>query len=326
MVACLSDHMIAYKVVETETETKHAQDIIIYIEGETVEDEEFDGAPIWVDSFTQTSSANGIDILWVIDPSGSMNMHQTRLLAGIDVMMQALPPMGWRLAIIPSDWRYSETEQQFPLVPGDTYQMAENMYLQSRAGAIEAGFDAVYGYTMNNPYSSTWMRQDAALLIVFVSDEPEQSTKYLTSTTEFLMWATSYRENVYVASIVNIDPPETLCNHSGQNTGQKYIDAANHLNGQVVDICSEDWTAGVTDASNQVEPYEEWPLTYEPADPNHIYVFLDGVPQESTDGTDMFWHYDSSSNSIIFDKVPQGQVLVEIAYYYEEEEGQDTGS
>ena len=62
-----------------------------------------------------------------------------------------------------------------------------------------------------------------------------------------------------------------------------------------------------------------------PADPNHIYVFQDGVPQEAMIGSDVFWHYDSASNSIIFDKVPQGQVLVEIAYYYEEEE-QDTGN
>ena len=115
--------------------------IFIYIEGETVEDTAFDGAPIWVDSFTQPS-VNGVDILWVIDPSGSMNQHQTRLLAGIDAMMQALPASGWRLAIIPSDWRFAEQEQQFPLVPGDTYQMAENMYLQSRSGAFEAGFDA----------------------------------------------------------------------------------------------------------------------------------------------------------------------------------------
>ena len=254
-----------------------------------------------------------------------MNSHQTRLLNGIDTMIQALPISGWRLAILSSDYRFSENESQFPLVPGDTYQMAENMYLQSNQGAYEAGFDAVYGYMVHNQYSSTWMRHDAALLIVFVSDEPEQSSQYLTTSSDFIFWVSAMRSNVYVASIVNIDPPETLCNHTGAHTGHKYIDTANHFNGSVVDICSEDWTAGVADATNQIEPHEEWPLTHVPADPSHIYVFWDGVPQESVIGSDVFWHYDSSSNSIIFDKVPQGQVLVEIAYYYEEVE-QDTGS
>ena len=324
-LSCASDHMIAYKVTETITETKHAQDIIIYVEGETVEDTAFDGAPIWVDSFTQPTSVNGVDILWVIDPSGSMSQHQARLLMGIDAMMQALPPSGWRLAIIPSDWRFAESENQFPLVPGDTYEMAENMYNQSRAGAFEAGFDAAYAYMMTNQYSSTWMRNDAALLIVFVSDEREQSNKYLLDSASFIGWASSQRQSVFVASIVNLHPDDSLCNTTVNNHGKKYIEAANYFNGQVVDICSEDWTAGVSDAANQVEPYEEWPLTYEPSDPSHIYVFHDGVPVPDNDGVDTFWHYDAVSNSVIFDKVPSAHVLVEIAYYYGEEE-QDTGN
>ena len=317
-MSCVSDHLLAYKVVETET--VHAQDIYVYIENE---DTGFDGAPIWVDSFVQPSSVNGVDILWVIDPSGSMNSHQTRVLNGIDLMMQALPPMGWRLSIIPSDYRFSEQEQQFPLVPGDTYQMAESMYLQSRQGGLEAGFDAVYGYMVNNTYSSTWMRNDAALLIVFVSDEKEQSNKFLTTAQEFISWVSGQRQNVFVASIVNLLPADSICNATIGTTGQKYIDVANHYNGQIVDICSDDWTAGVTDASNQVEPYEEWPLSYEPTDTSHIYVFFDGVPVPDTDGTNNYWYYEPSTNSIVFEKVPDAQILVEIAYYYEE---QDTGN
>lgn len=29
--------------------------------------------PIWVDSVTQPSTSDGVDIVWIIDPSGSMN-------------------------------------------------------------------------------------------------------------------------------------------------------------------------------------------------------------------------------------------------------------
>ena len=85
LMSCLSDHLLAYKVVETET--VHAQDIIVYVEGETVEDTAFDGAPIWVDSFTQPWSVNGVDILWVIDPSGSMNNEKQYIIAGIEAMI-----------------------------------------------------------------------------------------------------------------------------------------------------------------------------------------------------------------------------------------------
>ena len=48
-----------------------------------------------------------------------------------------------------------------------------DMYNTMQRGGMEEGFDAAYDYIVNNPYSSTWMRPDAALLIVFVSDEEE---------------------------------------------------------------------------------------------------------------------------------------------------------
>ena len=329
LLGCVSDHLLAYEIAKEEKEVVYAQDVYVTITYEVIEevtiieDTAFDGAPIWVDSFTQPQSVNGVDIIWVIDPSGSMNQHQQRVLDGIGAMMQALPPNGWRLVIIPADYRFSEQEQQFPLVPGDSATMAENMYQLAKKGSFEAGFDAVYGYIMNNTYSNTWMRQDAALLVVFVSDEKEQSNVYLNSTQNFISWYSSLRNNVYVASIVNQPTQQSECNAPSSLTGSEYIYAATHFGGQVVDICSEDWTAGVTDASNQIEPHEEWELSFEPADPSHIYIFYDGVPQPDTDGVDLFWHYESSSNKIIFDKVPQANVLVEIAYYYED---LDTGN
>ena len=220
-------------------------------------------------------------------------------------------------------WRFSEQEQQFPLVPGDTPEMAETMYNLANRGAIEAGFDATYGYIMNNQYSSTWMRPDAALLVVFVSDEEEQSNIYFNSTQNFISWYSGLRANVFIGSIINLPQSQTLCPHQPTWDGDEYIAATNHFNGQIVDICAEDWTAGVAEASSQVEPYEEWTLTYEPADPAHIYVFMDGVVVPDMDGADALWHYESSRNTIIFDKMPSATVLVEIAYYYEE---QDTGN
>ena len=140
-----------------------------------IEDTDPDYEDIWVDHFYQPSESNGVDIIWVIDPSGSMNSHQQRLMTGIGAMMGALPAADWRLAIIPSDYRFSKQEAQFPLVPGDTVLDAENMYLSSKKGALEAGFDALYSYVMENDYSLTWMRHDAALLVVFVSDEQNNS-------------------------------------------------------------------------------------------------------------------------------------------------------
>jgi len=283
--------------------------VIVNEEVTIIEDTAPDYEDIWVEHFYQPSTTDGIDIIWVIDPSGSMMSHQQRLLAGIDAMLNALPPTNWRLAIISTDLYWSKQENQFPLIPGDTVSDAETMYLASRKGTKEAGFDALYAYIMENDYSPTWLRHDAALLVVFVSDEPEQSNVYFPQTSQFLSWITSYRQNTYVASIVNLHPDQSLCNQIEYNEGVKYISAANYFSGQVIDICSTDWSSGVQDASTQIEPYEYWDLAHTPLDKNFIFVFVDG--QLFSD-----WYYESSENRVYFNVLPPGNSLVEITYNY----------
>jgi hypothetical protein len=164
---------------------------------------------------------------------------------------------------------------------------------------------------MNNPYAQTWLRHDAALLVVFVSDENEQSQTYFSATSEFTQWYSNVRQSVFVASIVNFDPTVSLCTStSPMNTGTEYMDATSYFGGQIIDICDEDWSAGVADASNQTAPYEHWDLSKQPLYDDRIYVFVDGSPY-----TD--WHYEPAENRVYFDLIPPGGSLVEVAYYYE---------
>ena len=320
ILSCIGDNMLTHEVEKIVYEEKEVE-VIVEVEKEVeipvireievfIEDTGDDAADVWVENFTQPTSVNGVDILWVIDPSGSMHDDAPRILAGINAMMSALPATGWRLAIIPADWRFSEQVAEFPLIPGDTPEMAETMYNNVIAGAVEAGFDASYSYIMDNSYAQTWMRPDAALLIVFVSDEDEQSYVHFNSTSQFMSWVTSYRESVFLASIVHLDPTVSLCNSHQQHVGDEYIDATQQLNGKVIDICSEDWSAGVSDASNQVSPHEYWDLVKTPLYDDRIYVFIDGVP--NTD-----WYYEPAENRIYFTVIPPARALVEIAYYYE---------
>lgn len=285
---------------------------------------------VWVDHFYQSATMNGIDILWVIDRSGSMSTHNTRLLLGIESMLNVLNslPMTtqWRLAMMSADGTKSINEVQFPLTYGADIIDATNMFNATLKGGYEEGFDASYEYITNNAYSSTWMRNDAALLIVFVSDEQEQSSGF-TGASDYVSWLSSLgRPQVYVSSIVNINPTYSICNGSMTNVGADYIDATNLLGGVVVDICSEDWSAGMTDAANQLEPVIEYELTHEPI-PESIEVFVNGQVYDNS-----LWYYEGTINSVIFTETdasgaivgPPASTLVEIGYVYESDEG-DTG-
>ena len=260
---------------------------------------------IWVDSFIQPTSMDGVDILWVIDTSGSMHDDEPRLLAGIDAMMNSLPAQGWRLNMISNSPPHVHTDAQFPLVPGDTLADAQAMFYNMKGGVYEMGFDALEAYLYHNPYANQWMRDDAALLVEFVSDEEDQSNQ---SVGQFVNYYTGLRDHVFLASIVHLDPAESLCNNASYNTGYNSIDATQQLGGVVVDICSEDWAPGVQDASAQVEPYEELQLRHRPVK-NEIYVFINGVPNYD-------WYYVRSDNTVYFDIVPESNDLVEVAYPY----------
>ena len=125
---------------------------------------------IWIDSFTQPMSIDGIDILWVIDRSGSMSQHDAELLAGVEAMIAALPTSDWRLVMISADPSRSVTSTEFPLVPGDDAEDARNMLATLTSAPWEEGFNSVYDYITLNPYSGTWMRPEAGVRVVFVSD------------------------------------------------------------------------------------------------------------------------------------------------------------
>jgi hypothetical protein len=278
---------------------------IVYIEV-PVEVENND--KIWVDHFFQPTSANGVDILWVIDMSGSMQDNEEKLLAGIEAMMKSLPVGGWRLNMISNSPNAVIQDQQFPLVPGDTFQDAKDMYDNVVQGHLEMGFDSLEEYMFNNPYAPTWMRYDAALLVVFVSDEEDQSNM---TVTEFVTWYANARQNVYLASIVNIEPADSLCPQGNSVfVGYNSMEATRYFNGVIVDICSDDWSPGVTDASVQVEPYESYELSHIPSDRNSIRVFIDGVPNND-------WHFVKTENVVYFDVIPEPGTLVEMVYDYD---------
>jgi hypothetical protein len=301
--------------------------VYVEIPGETVYiDVPGEGGEVWVDSFEQPYTINGMDIIWLIDKSGSMNTHANSVVTGIEQMMLSLPSSGWRLGIGLTSWSATSVSQDFPLVPGDTVQDAWDAYNNTGVSHSEAGFDALYSYLVENTYNQTWLRPDAGLLVVFVSDEEEQSTRDFSSNAsglqDFINWYGSQRQSVFLASIVNIHTTNNDCDNtiSSYYVGQRYIDATQAFGGVVVDICSEDWAPGVQAALTQVEPHEEWPLTYAPLE-DTIAVFEDTTPMDPAN-----WVYNPFTNSVEFLVIPPEGTLVEIGYVIDQGQGDDDDS
>jgi hypothetical protein len=283
-LSCASDSMLTYERVE---------EVEVYPD-------------VWVDSFTQPAATDGYDILWVIDRSGSMNSHDTNLLLGIETMMNALPvDTGWRLGIISTDGSYSVNNTTFPLVPGDDIidaTLALNALGTGWGVGGEEGFEAVYSYITLNPYSTTWMRHSAALLVIFVSDEEEQSTWEVQDFADYLR---TTRSLTFVTSIVGLEAGGGC----GDQEGLRYMDLAREFSGLEIDICSSDWSQGVEEASKEFEPIDMLQLSEIP-ESGSIVVFIDGIPQLESD-----WYYDVTTNAVYFTVIPGDGTLVEVAYF-----------
>ena len=284
LISCYTDYAIVKPgepetivITETVTETEtiivtEEVEVPVYIEVEIPVNE----GEIWIDSFTQHMSVDGIDILWVIDKSGSMTRYNDELLAGIETMMLALPASDWRLVIMSADPTDSVMSTEFPLVPGDTIADAERMFNTLPMGPWEEGFNSVYEYINHNPYSSTWMRPEAGLLVVFVSDEEEQSDIEYPSPADFISWYGSLRMgSVFMASVVNHDGTVSLCDRppSPIDVGERYI-----------------------------------VLTHK-AEADSIRVFING-------SLDHNWVYSETFNTVYFTVIPSAGQLVEVGYRY----------
>lgn len=307
------------KVYITETETEivtvtEEVEVPVYVEVEIPVNE----GEIWIDSFTQHMSVDGIDILWVVDRSGSMNRFNAELLAGVEAMLLALPVADWRLVMISADPRNAVTSSEFPLVPGDDIDDAATMLATLTSAPYEEGFNSVYDYINHNPYSSTWMRPDAGLLVVFVSDEEEQSDVEYPAPSDFLSWYGSLRMgSVFMASVINVKGEVSLCDYPPNpiDVGDRYIEATTTMGGVVVDICDTDWSPGVTDATHSIEPIENLTLTHK-AEVDSIRVFINGSLNHD-------WYYQESDNTVYFTILPSAGQLVEVGYRYIEP---DTGA
>jgi len=262
---------------------------------------------VWVDSFEQPEYVDGIDILWIIDRSCSMSNDDPKLIVGVEAMINNLPTNNWRLSMIPMDVDYAVTWEEFPLVPGDDVDDAQDMLddLPFNTSGVEQGFDTVESYLLDNEYADTWMRQGAGLLVVFVSDEDDQS---MLDWDDFVYWLEDERNTVFVASIINIDTSK-YCTAPTTTIGENYEEATNYFNGVIIDICSDDWSQGVKDAAIEVNLIEVVELSKIPEE-DSIKTFVDG--QEYFN-----WYYYSSDNTVRFTTAPDYGTLVEIVYTVE---------
>lgn len=262
---------------------------------------------IVIDDFI-SSSGRDIDLVLVVDNSGSMSSEQSRLTDNAQNIIDGLEANSadYHIGLITTD------SAQFvgPMITNsDPDPVAE---LQSQIGVgtsgnwdekgIQEAIDVTSG-SGDAAVGSAFLRDNASLAIVWVSDEDDNSSGDLTS------WASHFWGIKHVPSDVvgwAIVAADDSC--STASPGYDYIDLAQTLGGGITSICESDWRPtfeGLTAIAGTQSTFglSEIPFV------SSIEVTVNGV---SSTG----WVYVSSSNSVAFNPgfVPAVGSFIEIKY------------
>ncbi len=301
------------------------------------------------DRFFQESQAK-VDVLFVVDNSGSMMEEQQSLGQNFASFLSAADgasvdyrigvtttglepsPGGW--SECPGGAQGGENGRLFPvdgsrpriITPG-TPDAATVFANNTRVGVChwnEQGLEAAYRalsdpllYSDDDPRTPQpndgnggFLREDARLAIIFVSDEEDFSAQPVSFYETYLMALKGNdRSKLSINAIVG--PADLSKCPTSSSSGSRYSQLAQTTGGVVESICTPNWANSLEKLSDSTfGANRKFPLSETPADPAGIVVHVDGVPVTSG------WTYDARDNAVLFDRAsaPSAGSLVEVTY------------
>lgn len=268
----------------------------------------------WVDSFVQPIPPQ-TDAVFVVDTSCSMQDDYDSLEKNFAAFRDAFPDEGgdWLVGMTVTNLDNATLAASVSLGPestGDDFLALYNTFPKDDPyGNIpEQGFASFEAYIG----AATWLRPDATLFVGFFSDENDQSpaTSDSDAAASFESYLLGLRDETDVTGIVSFPPEDSLCNVYDWMISTRYIQVVQDLGGTLIDICSEDWTSGIEEVSNNVATfYTEYQLRYTPFADTIIVRENGELLIRNGD-----WEYYPPQNKIRFLDIPEGGAFVEMAY------------
>lgn len=270
------------------------------------------------DIFTQNSSGKSkVDILWVVDNSGSMGDEQDQLAYNFSVFIENFLTKGvdFKMGITTTDTKNRENAGK--LIGGD-----DSLLTDEAARADEAGFKKTFsdlirvgidgwgrekGLLASAAFfdrNTAFLRDDSYLVVVYVSDEEDQSSNGVERYVNYLQSLRDSAGKVKAYSIVNT----TETGEQYETVGTRYISASSQTGGTSSSIKKDFYTTLSDIGDSIVALVDSFPLSGVPYNAE-ITVRVNG---EVVDG----WSYDSTAKTIKFDagSVPAAGSKISISY------------
>lgn len=266
----------------------------------------------------QIQNENKVDILWVVDNSGSMQPIQQNIVDNAKLFMQEFIGhkfLNWKMGLISTD-KDEGPYLGFNVVfdhanqdPVNTFQMAVES-LGIRGSAMEYVFYNII--RMFNDFGY-FFRNNSSIAIIMVSDEIEHSEEDHGSAYNALNTIDTIRGFIsekrklrfygaLKASDLSNCPPNSSWDY-GPYKGSPYEQVINATNGKVMSACVTNFGEKLAEIGKDIVKLVESPkvlLTERPV-VSSIKVYYKGELLESGDlENGGYWYYDDYYNSINF--------------------------
>jgi hypothetical protein len=276
------------------------------------------------------------DVLWVVDCSGSMGDNQQNLADNFDAFIAWATTLDvdFHIGVVATEvephpgttgtpprvvnpGELIEVSGRPKIITSNTPDLIDAFTDLIRVGDdcsnTEAGLQGAH-MALSEPLVSDpaknggFLREDAKLYIICVSDEPDQSQGSVDFYVDFFSSIKGYRntEMMKVSAI------------SSEHPGGRYCEVADRTGGICESIYTNDWNQVLANLGiDAFSAIREFPLS-RPADPNTITVTVEGatvLQASSPEGPDG-WTYDPNTNTIYFgdDVVPEKGDRIEVSY------------
>lgn len=262
---------------------------------------------------TFKQNATGLlDLLIVIDNSGSMKEEQENLASKMGALLQFISDSNWQIAVVTTD---PDDPCPRKLIRKGDATATEDFYQAINAGLEGIGKEqgirqAVTGLKCTN---NTWVREKSTLAVLIVSDEDNCSNGHGCLGEE---WSNpSYLLN-YLQSIRNlgvdtriygiIEAPESPCENSF-NPAPVYKQLIDATNGTWGSICAPDYTPTLQAISKDVAALlkHEFLLDQTP-DPDTLIIKVDGQI--------LAQNWTLVGQTVTFSNIPPKGALIEAQY------------
>lgn len=256
-----------------------------------------------VDSYIQPDQLEALDVLVVLDTSGSMSDNYNDVADGMDILR--------------SDIESLTLDYQFGYITMDPLNLNYIGPYNSSSSAIdmlmapnllpmtmpEEGFAATYNFFSGmEPYD--FRRPEADFLLFLISDEDEQSA--ITADLFYDWMHDEFRDvNHDVVSVAN--PDDGSGDSWTDEVGYKYIELSDLYGKNIVSLQEADWSVWLSDSTYLTQQKDYIFLSESEPILDTIIVYIEQAPTHD-------WEYISSSNMVKLGFTPGHSSLIEIGY------------